>query len=234
MTSTTSSGARSPSQEIIDQICTRVENIERDAPLKIGIDGVDGAGKTTFATALANALKFSGHDVARSSTDNFHRPKHERYRLGSDSPAGFYNDSFDYDQIQKYVLNPLSNSGTRRCRFSAYDHSTDSELLTPEVTVSENSILVFDGIFLMRPELRNYWDLSIFLRVSFEENLARTIRRDFENNRMETTTIEEFTARHESRYVGGQRMYLDEVKPESRVDIVIDNENPESPFIVSI
>jgi uridine kinase len=55
--------------------------------------------------------------------------------------------------------------------------------------------LVADGVFLQRPELDDLWDLRIWLDVSFE--------------------------RYEQRYWPGQRLYMDEVDPRGRADIVV-------------
>ncbi|MBG6190730.1 uridine kinase [Arthrobacter sp. CAN_A212] len=41
----------------------------------VGIDGVDGAGKTTFADALAEYLRRQGQSVVRVSLDHFHHRK---------------------------------------------------------------------------------------------------------------------------------------------------------------
>ena len=56
--------------------------------VRVGVDGVDGAGKTTFADELARALRAEGRPVVRVSLDDFHNPRAVRYRLGRESPAG--------------------------------------------------------------------------------------------------------------------------------------------------
>src|SRR4029453_49932 len=43
---------------------------------------------------------------------------------------------------------------------------------------SPGDILVFDGIFLHRPELRAYWDYSVFLEVAFAVSIPRGAQRD--------------------------------------------------------
>lgn len=64
--------------------------------LLVGVDGVDGVGKTTFADELGDALRARGREVVRSSADGFHHPRSVRYRLGRSSPEGFYRDSYNY------------------------------------------------------------------------------------------------------------------------------------------
>ncbi|MGZ4289958.1 MAG: uridine kinase [Gaiellaceae bacterium] len=60
---------------------------------RVGIDGVDGAGKTVFADELAAAI---GDPARRLSVDDFLHPPEVRYRPGRDSPEGFFLDSYDY------------------------------------------------------------------------------------------------------------------------------------------
>jgi len=50
--------------------------------VRVGIDGVDGAGKTTFADALATTLQQQGRPVVRVSVDDFHHPRAIRYARG--------------------------------------------------------------------------------------------------------------------------------------------------------
>jgi len=47
-------------------------------------------------------------------------------------------------------------------------------------TAKAGSILIFDGVFLHRPEFRGYWDLSIFLQVDFAVSVPRALRRNIE------------------------------------------------------
>jgi len=50
---------------------------------------------------------------------------------------------------------------------------TDSPLPVLWSNAEPGSVLVFDGIFLHRPELRNAWSLSIFLDASFDVTIPR-------------------------------------------------------------
>ena len=57
--------------------------------IRIAVDGVTAAGKTTFADALADLLG----GIARISIDEFHRPRR----------ANYYPDSFDLDAFRAAV-----------------------------------------------------------------------------------------------------------------------------------
>jgi uridine kinase len=99
--------------------------------LRVGIDGVDGAGKTTLADTLApligDALAPPARAV-RASIDDFHRPRADRYRLGRDSPEGYYQDAFDIDTARRVLLDPLGAAGNHQVPLAAFAHRTDRAL----------------------------------------------------------------------------------------------------------
>jgi uridine kinase len=75
--------------------------------------------------------------------------------------------------------------------------------------------VIADGVFLLHPELRDLWDLSVFLDVAREVARERGIARD-------ATWMENARERYATRYVPGETRYLDEVDPASHADVVID------------
>lgn len=128
--------------------------------IRVGIDGVDGAGKSMFGDELAHVLTAAGRNVIRASVDGFHNPRALRYRLGRQSPEGYFRDSYDYGQLNALLLDPLSPGGHGRYRVAAFDHRTDQPVPLPEAQASPGDILVFDGIFPHRPQLCGSWDYS--------------------------------------------------------------------------
>ena len=91
----------------------------------VGIDGVDGSGKTTFADELADVLTRRGSHCLRISLDDFHAPRATRHRLGRHSPEGFWLDSYDYAAFRQRVLLPLAADGDGRVRMSSHDLASD-------------------------------------------------------------------------------------------------------------
>lgn len=187
---------------------------------------MDGAGKTTFADELAASLRELGREVIRVSADGFHHPRAVRYRLGRDSPAGFYRDSYDHAELRRTLLDPLGPGGSLRYRTAILDVNSDQPLFEPEQIARPGSLLVVDGLFLHRPELRGLWDDSIFLRVDFAVSVPRGAARgpgfgspdpEAESNR---------------RYIGGNRLYFREAQPEKWAGVVVDNNDLKAPFIV--
>src|SRR5579863_2110969 len=94
-------------QGIIADLAGHLAALQRPHPVRVAIDGVDAAGKTKLADALAAALEGQQRAVIRASIDGFHRPRAERYQRGADSPLGYYADSFNYPALRESLLLPL-------------------------------------------------------------------------------------------------------------------------------
>jgi uridine kinase len=183
--------------------------------VRVAIDGVDGAGKTTLADALAPLVAGQGRPIIRASVDDFHHPRALRYARGRYSPGGFYLDSYDYDSFRTLLLDPLNAGGSGRYVAKHFDLDNDRPFDRVTQQAAPASALIIDGIFLHRPELRSSWDLSIFLKVDFEVSLPRGAQRG------PTFDATDAASPSNQRYVGGQQRYLSECDPEQQADIVV-------------
>jgi uridine kinase len=200
----------------------------RPHPVRVAIDGVDGAGKTVLADELAPYVWARGRPFIRASVDSFHRPRADRYRRGRDSAEGFYRDSFDHETLCAVLLDPLGPEGNRRFRPAAFDWRADAPVDKPEREAPADAVLLFDGIFCQRPELVDRWELCIFLDVPFEETLRRMAVRDLGPG----DSVAELERRFWARYGAGQRLYLDEARPRERAHVLVDNADPSRPRLV--
>ena len=160
---------------------------------------MDGAGKTVFADELATAIRALGRPAVRISLDDFHHVRAVRYRPGRDSPQGFWQDSYDYERLQRDVLDPFAPGGSRLYRRAAHNLETDAVLDLAPRLADQASVLVVDRLFLHRDELVDTWDLSVFLDVPFEETTRRMAERDGTSPDPEHPGMR--------RYVHGQRLY---------------------------
>jgi uridine kinase len=199
-----------------------------DRVLRVAIDGPDAAGKTTLADELADRLTGRGRPVIRASIDGFHQPQAIRRRRGSLSPEGYFLDAFDYAAFRRLLLEPLSPAGDRRYRTAAFDHLTDSPLDGPTREAAGNAVLIVDGVFLLREELRGYWDLTVFLCISPAESLRRALQRDVTVFGSPDTVRE----RYEARYLPGQALYHSCAAPQEHAHVLIDHEHPETPRVL--
>jgi uridine kinase len=215
-----------PHASLLSRLAILVTSLHPERIVRVGIDGVDGAGKTTLADALAPVIAGMGRSAIRASVDDFHHPQAIRYARGRYSPDGFYLDSYDYDAFRKLLLDPLSPNGSRRFIAKSFDYRMDQPVAPDPKQVEPASALIVDGIFLHRPELRSYWDLSVFLKVDFQISLPRGAQRG------PALDSADPDAPLNQRYVRGQQRYLDQCKPEQQADIVIDYNDLRAPKIL--
>ena len=210
--------------QLLKTLTENILQIQHTRPLLVAIDGRDAAGKSILAKELAENLRRRGANVIEASIDGFHNPREYRYKRGRDSPKGYYLDSFNHEILKKQLLDPLK-TGDLRVRLKAFDYTVDEVLESPVVEVQPDVVLVFDGVFSLRPELRDYWDYSIYLYVDEEESLRRGLARNQGDE-------EEAKHRYEVRYIAGQRLYYSEADPLKHASIIIDNNDPENPLIL--
>ncbi|MFY9570168.1 MAG: uridine kinase [Blastocatellia bacterium] len=176
--------------------------VERVYDASVAIDGVDAAGKTTLADELVTPLERAGRSVIRASIDGFHNPAVVRYQRGDKSPEGYFRDSFNYAGLIDALLDPLGPGGDRCYRRAIFAFRKDLPVDSTMELAVQNSILIFDGVFLLRPELRAYWDFSIFLRATFDVTMTRAETRDSQLHGSEAIVRQ----RYEERYVPGQQL----------------------------
>ena len=88
-------------------------------------------------------------------------------------------------------------------------------------------MLLFDGVFLQRWELAALWDLTVWVDASFEITVERAVARDARNR----TDAAAVRSKYDHRYVPGQRLYLEQCRPNERADIVFGNADPENPTV---
>jgi uridine kinase len=227
------SATRSPSRlrlALLERLADLVTTGQQAHPVRVAVDGVDAAGKTSLADELVGPLTDRGRSVIRGSVDGFHRPRADRYRRGELSAEGYYHDAFDYPALRANLLDPLGPGGTGRYRTATFDFRTDQPRAEPFQRAAADAVLVFDGVFLLRPELSDAWDLRIFLDVPFPETLRRAVERDRALFGSAAATRE----RYHRRYIPGQRLYFASVRPRQVADVVVDNHDAAAPRLVAV
>ena len=88
-------------------LAKKLLSIDKQGPLLVGIDGVDGSGKTHFATELTSVLESFDRSVLHSSIDYFHNPRIKRYPEGKSSAESFFEEFFNYHAVKQKLLDPL-------------------------------------------------------------------------------------------------------------------------------
>ena len=210
---------------VLSRIADHLVGLEGTHPIRVAIDGLSGAGKSTLADELASIVESRGRSVIRASIDDFHRPRADRYQMGRLSPEGYYRFAFDYPAFRASLLLPLGPGGDRRYRLAIFDQRHDTPVETPECEASPDAILLVDGVFLLRPELDDLWDFRIFVDADVNVAIERAIRRDM----TVATSLERVRETYRRRYVPGERIYLETVRPMAKADLILGNTDVEHP-----
>jgi uridine kinase len=187
----------------------------------VAIDGADGAGKTVFADSLAGELRSLGHAVFRASIDDFHQPRALRYAKGRDSADGFYEDSYDYPAFRRLLIEPFRAGGSAAFQTRYFDLEGDTLFPTERVEGPADAFLVVDGIFLLRPELKGIWNVSVWLDAPDDVRRERMIERDGSHPG--------FDEPRGQRYLAGQARYQREATPRTAASAIIDNTDYDHP-----
>jgi uridine kinase len=227
---------RSPARDaVLAAVADPVAALPGDRRVVVAIDGIDGAGKSTFADELVSTLERRPgfhRELVRSTVDSFHHPRAVRHARGPGSATGSFRDSTNLEVLRADLLDPF-RAGTD-FRVAAFDEPSDAPVDDPPRPAAPDAVLVFDGIFLHRPELRASWDLSVFL-----DGWDRV-----ERGRIERATsgcpddpVDRFVHLTRwwvlmRRYVQGQRLYLAECDPAAIADLVVDNVDLARPRLV--
>jgi len=138
----------------------------------IGIDGGSGAGKTTFVKWFAERIDESvSAPVSIVLTDLLYRPVADRWTGPVDEmPIGY---DLDWERIRDEVIVPLRHR--RRARFRLYDWVADR--LNETVEIEAGGVTIIDGVFALRKELRDYYDLRVWFSCPLATRASRLLTR---------------------------------------------------------
>lgn len=216
-------------KQVLGEVSDRILALRLDHPIRVGIDGHSAAGKTTLADELAAILRSrTTRPVLRVTIDHFKRHVGLRTQYPPGSPESYYFEMFDVDAIRDELLVPLGPGGNRRYRSQIMDVSGRTPIDSGVQVAPDDAILVADGGFLQKPALSRHWDLRVYLHIDTAEVLRRGTIRD----QAWMDSPEAAAARYRTYYIPGEELYLAEIRPAERADIVIDNRDFEAPCIV--
>jgi uridine kinase len=213
---------------LIEEVAGRIDRLGPDR-LRVAVDGYTAAGKTSFGHELAAALRRLGRPTLRACFDDFKNPWREARELGYDrvTGEGYYRNAYDFPSARELLLRPAGADGSGQVVLCARDPLTAQDHRGEAVTAPLDAVLIVDSVFAFRPEYDEFWDYRIWLDVDPALALARGIARDTEmEGEAEATRV------HRDRYHAAEAIYLAEVDPRSRADVVIDNTDFARPSLV--
>lgn len=219
--------AYSPRAAVLDELAALIAAIDSPRPIRIAIDGRTASGKTTLADELAGVLDSKGRQVIRTSIDGFHRPRVERYARGRHSAEGYYYDARNLSAINALLLSPLGPNGDRRYRTASFDLDNDRPVEQEPKVASVDALLIVDGTFLQRPELRDGWDLAIFVETSEQVSGQRGIDRDADRLGGADAAGRLYAARYKPAF----EFYDSMCAPACAADAIFNNEDFANPIL---
>jgi uridine kinase len=214
--------------ELISRLTGAIGSVTTTHPLRVAVDGPPAAGKTTLADELAAVLREQHRDVIRATVDDFLFPRAQRYRRGRYSAEGCYFDAHDRAALCRVLLDPLGPGGDRRFQHTVYDAGADTPASPPAMTAAADAVLLFDGVFLLRPELVDRWDLRIFVSVPFEQTVDRARDRGTALTGI-TAGADDIERSWNHRYIPAQQLYFATARPTDQADIIVHNDQLERP-----
>lgn len=213
-------------RQVLRQLLARIREISSGGRGLIAVDGLDGAGKTVLAEELVRLAAQDGlRPVASLSIDGFHHPRSVRYAKGR-GPESFYRDSYDYTAFRRSVVTAFRQG--LPVAAAVWDVAADVSVENShaELDLPQDCVLLVDGIFLHRPELRDLWDASIWVQVPFSVSVPRG------NERFPGQYDPDPEAESNHRYVGGQRLYFAHCSPWETATWILVNEDLAHPILL--
>lgn len=178
----------------------------------VAVDGIGASGKTTFAAALAERV--TGRPVVVLHADDFFHPSAVRHARGRLSPEGFWHDAYDDGSLVRLALAPLHPDGDGRYSRASFDGPADRTVPAPAAQAAADALVLVEGTFLHRDELRDRWDWSVYLHVPPDVAARRMVARD--------GVDDDPTRGRLARYAGAQRLYAAAAGPWRRASLVVD------------
>ncbi|UUV21578.1 uridine kinase [Paenimyroides aestuarii] len=187
--------------------------------LIIGIAGGTGSGKTTVVHQIMNELPET--EVGIISQDSYykandHLSMDERALINFDHPR-----AIDFDLLCNHLQDLKAGKSINQPVYSFVHHNrTDDYILT-----HPRKVMIVEGILILtNPELRNLFDIKIFVHADSDERLIRRLKRDIADrgrdmnevlNRYQTT----LKPMHE-QFIEPSKAYADIIIPNDKYNTV--------------
>lgn len=200
-----------------------IKNPQADPPspkLRVAIDGISAAGKSTLARELTGRLHLAGAPAHHISADDFAHCAARR-RRDSDRGRGYYRDALDVEALAGRVLRPLGPGGDGRFRARWRDVLTDELVAEGDKFAGPGTVVLVEGCFLQGPGLRELFDCVVWVATTFAAAEGRAVERDREMMGSEARVREVYA----ERYHAAGRRYVEECDPLRGADLVVWNED---------
>ncbi|HRB70834.1 MULTISPECIES: uridine kinase [Flavobacterium] len=182
--------------------------------LIIGIAGGTGSGKTTVVHQIMNELPET--EVGIISQDSYYKATHnlsfdERALINFDHPR-----AIDFELLVSHLKDLKDGKTIEQPVYSFVTHNrTDDTIVT-----HPRKVMIVEGILILtNPELRDMFDVKIFVHADSDERLIRRLKRDIAERGRD---MEEVLNRYQSTLKPMHEQFIEPSK--AYADIIIPND----------
>lgn len=181
--------------------------------LIIGIAGGTGCGKTTVVNQILNELPEGEVGVISQDSyykDTTHLNFDERVKINFDHPR-----SIDFELLESHLKDLRQGKDIHQPVYSFIKHNrTGDTILT-----HPRKVMIVEGILILtNPELRDMFDIKIFVHADSDERLIRRLKRDISERGRD---LDEVLARYQNTLKPMHQQFIEPMK--EYADIIIPN-----------
>lgn len=141
--------------------------------LIIGIAGGTGSGKTTVVNQIIEELKNEEVDVISQDSyyqDTSHLTYQERTKINFDHPK-----SIDFDLLVSHLKDLKAGRNIQQPVYSFREHNRTAET----IEIEPRKVIIVEGILILtHPDIREMFDIKIYVHADSDERLIRRLKRD--------------------------------------------------------
>ncbi len=203
--------------KLVDQIVALRRSIAAARSALVAVSGIDGSGKGFLSGRLIEALRATGLLAAGINVDGWLNLPPVRFSP-SDPAEHFYRHAIRFTELFAQLVLPLRDRRSLALDMD-YAEETAAAYRRERYEFHDLDVIVLEGIYLLKRELRRHYDLSIWIECSFETALERAIARGQEGLSAEAT-------RHAYRtiYFPAQAIHFARDAPQRAATLVVCND----------
>ncbi|RAJ16804.1 uridine kinase [Olleya aquimaris] len=181
--------------------------------LIIGIAGGTGCGKTTVVNQILNQLPEGEVGVISQDSyykDTTHLSYDERVKINFDHPR-----SIDFELLEQHLKDLKNGQTIEQPVYSFVKHNRTGDTIK---TIPRKVMIVEGILILTHPELRDMFDIKIFVHADSDERLIRRLKRDITERGRD---IDEVLSRYQNTLKPMHQQFIEPMK--EYADIIIPN-----------
>ena len=141
--------------------------------LIIGIAGGTGSGKTTVVNQIIEELKNEEVDVISQDSyyqDTSHLNYEDRTKINFDHPK-----SIDFDLLVSHLKDLKAGKSIQQPVYSFKEHNRTAQT----ITIEPRKVIIVEGILILtHADIREMFDIKIYVHADSDERLIRRLKRD--------------------------------------------------------